>query len=217
MSEREDISEIQSHKIMTMEEEKRERVLNAAMREFSNGYKKASTDNIVNEAGISKGLLFHYFGTKEKLYDFILNYSFKTIKEELLEFLKIDHRDLLERLWEGILVKIKLSYKYPAIFEFVAGVYALSKENPEDKFSKKIADMQDNFSISDFYANIDTSLFKDGIDVKKATQVIQWTMQIYTDSHITANKTLENYQEEYEMYLKDVKEYFDFFKKIFYK
>ena len=45
---------------------KRQRILDAAIREFAeHGYDKASTNSIVKEAGIAKGLLFHYFGSKK--------------------------------------------------------------------------------------------------------------------------------------------------------
>ena len=47
-------------KFLKLDDEKRDRILNAAMKEFRYGYVKASTDIIVKEAGISKGLLFHY-------------------------------------------------------------------------------------------------------------------------------------------------------------
>ncbi len=61
---------------MTVETEKRQRIINAAIDEFMKGYCKANTDIIVNNAGISKGLLFHYFGTKKKLteYDLIIRH-----------------------------------------------------------------------------------------------------------------------------------------------
>ena len=51
-------------------------MINAALKVFAkNGYKHASTDDIVKEAGISKGLLFHYFVSKMGLYSFLLDYS----------------------------------------------------------------------------------------------------------------------------------------------
>jgi AcrR family transcriptional regulator len=52
---------------MQMEPEKRERVINAALMEFRHGFEHTSTDAIVREAGISKGLLYHYFGTNTRL------------------------------------------------------------------------------------------------------------------------------------------------------
>lgn len=50
-------------------EEKQDEIMLAALREFAhNSYDLASTNSIVAEAGISKGLLFKFFGSKEKLF-----------------------------------------------------------------------------------------------------------------------------------------------------
>ncbi|EMV4835388.1 helix-turn-helix transcriptional regulator, partial [Listeria monocytogenes] len=50
-------------------DEKRLKILEAAMGEFTEkGYQAASTNKICEKAGVSKGLIFHYFGSKEKLY-----------------------------------------------------------------------------------------------------------------------------------------------------
>ncbi|MFA9380254.1 MAG: TetR/AcrR family transcriptional regulator [Acetanaerobacterium sp.] len=49
--------------------DKRQELLNACVEEFARyGYEKANTNRICEAAGVSKGLLFHYFGTKKKLY-----------------------------------------------------------------------------------------------------------------------------------------------------
>ena len=45
-----------------MDEEKKQKIINASIEEFSKGYSLASTNEIVRKAGVSKGLLFHYFG-----------------------------------------------------------------------------------------------------------------------------------------------------------
>lgn len=46
-------------KFINLEAEKRERIINAALKEFAQkGYDKASTNEIIKEAGISKGSLF---------------------------------------------------------------------------------------------------------------------------------------------------------------
>lgn len=55
---------IKDHKIMIMDKEKRERIIAAALKEFTKGYATANMDNLAEEAGISKGLIFHYFGSK---------------------------------------------------------------------------------------------------------------------------------------------------------
>ncbi|MDD3656837.1 MAG: TetR/AcrR family transcriptional regulator, partial [Atribacterota bacterium] len=51
----------------SLESEKQERIINAALKEFArNGYGKASTNEIIKQAGISKGSLFNYFNNKKE-------------------------------------------------------------------------------------------------------------------------------------------------------
>jgi AcrR family transcriptional regulator len=55
-------------KFRAISEEKQRTILDAALTEFSErGYHKANTNTICEKAGISKGLLFHYFGSKKAL------------------------------------------------------------------------------------------------------------------------------------------------------
>lgn len=54
---------------MDISGEKREQIIRAAMKNFSkNGYRKTVMDEIVADAGVSKGLVFHYFESKKALY-----------------------------------------------------------------------------------------------------------------------------------------------------
>lgn len=208
--------DIKSHKIMTMDENKRKRIINAAMIEFCKGFKNTSTDIIVREAGISKGLLFHYFGTKEKLYNFLVWYSYDTMMAEYFNLINTNQSDILERIWQMTLLKIDLSYKYPAIFEFLAAAYSHSKDNHDDAFFVLFKTMQTEV-MSNVFRNVDASLFKDGIDTNKVTNIIMWTLTGYADSIVTKNKKVEDYQKEYDLYLSDMKEYFDIFRNSFYK
>ena len=53
--------------------ERRRRVLAAANRAFSlNGFRKTSVDLIAEEAGVSKALVFAFFGHKDALYDAVI-------------------------------------------------------------------------------------------------------------------------------------------------
>lgn len=48
-----------------LSEEKQNSIIDAALKAFGiNGYKKTSVSDIAAEAGISKAMVFHYFGTK---------------------------------------------------------------------------------------------------------------------------------------------------------
>ena len=59
---------------------KRSAILHAGIQEFSrNAYAEASTDRITAAAGISKGLLFHYFGSKRAFYLYCLEQALQRL------------------------------------------------------------------------------------------------------------------------------------------
>lgn len=209
------IERIENHKIMSLDEGKRNRIINSAMKEFNKGYKKATTDAIVKEAGISKGLLFHYFGSKEKLYEFTLVYAADVAVNEYFGVINFEQPDILERLWQALLLKMDLSYKYPMMFDFLTTAY---KENVNGKimdwYKRVIGEVMPRLM-----SNIDYGLFRDDIDPQVAIKVIQWTQMGYANTQFdTINSTdIEDYKKQYDKFLKDVEEYFSLFRKVFYK
>ncbi len=63
--------------------QRRQRVLEAACAVFSaEGYKRARIEDIAERANVSKGLLYTFFSSKQKLYETVL-------KQELLEWLEL--------------------------------------------------------------------------------------------------------------------------------
>ncbi|MDF1525080.1 MAG: TetR/AcrR family transcriptional regulator [bacterium] len=62
----------------------RQRILDAAAKEFGRfGYGAASMNRLVKGAGISKGAIFNYFGTKAGLFDYIYRSSLEEVKVQL--------------------------------------------------------------------------------------------------------------------------------------
>lgn len=63
--------------------EKKQELIDAAIEEFgNNGYDKASLNNILKEAGISKGTFYYHFKNKEGLYFYLLT----SLAEEKMRF-----------------------------------------------------------------------------------------------------------------------------------
>ena len=59
----------------------RERILTAAFREFADkGLDGARVDKIATRAGVNKGMLYHYFGSKERLFSAALERLYVTIR-----------------------------------------------------------------------------------------------------------------------------------------
>lgn len=210
-----------TYKIMSMEPEKRERIINAALSEFCKGYKQASTDAIVRKAGISKGLLFHYFATKKELLTFLFDYATNKLATDLVGRIDFDEPDLLERLWKMTTLKMEMIFQYPAIFDFIVAIF-LGKESEFSELQKQVTN---SFQLSwdQIFNQIDYSLFKTNIDPPTAIEVIRHTFSGYSDTIIerfkAQDETLQMNESEayFNEVLEQTKKYMDFFRKTFYK
>ena len=206
-------------KFMALEEEKRERILNAAMHEFLNGYKNASTDNIVREAGISKGLLFHYFGTKEKLYNFLIDYAASTVQTDFLNLVNVHQKDILDSIWQLSLLKQDLSRRHPTIFEFLTRAFVDDNDCPAKEYMERFFKARTQM-LQDIYSHCDRSLFRDDIPSEKAIEIISMAMDGYSQQKVQQldkESISEMVIENYDMYLAELKEYLDILRKVFYK
>lgn len=209
-------------KFFSLDEEKRSRIINAAMGEFLHGYTVAKTDNIVREAGISKGLLFHYFGTKENLFAFLIDYAVDTVEREFLDRIDTWQRDMLESVWQMSLLKQELSQRFPAIFDFLAAVYLDTRHSPgpaQAAYLARFLQMRAQV-LADVYEHCDKTLFRDGIDPRLVINIIDWTLRGYAET-MTAKfsaATAGAYaRENYDSHLADFRTYLDIFRKSFYK
>lgn len=99
-------------KFFDLKKEKQDRMINAALKIFAlRGYRHASTDDIVREAAISKGLLFHYFESKLGVYDFVYDYSVRYMILELHATVDPNEKDLF-----GVLKHDGNAYLKPASY-----------------------------------------------------------------------------------------------------
>ena len=88
-----------NEKFFDLKKEKQDRMINAALKVFAlHGYRHACTDDIVKEAAISKGLLFHYFGSKLGVYAFVYDYSVRYLLLELSTAVDAKETDLFALL-----------------------------------------------------------------------------------------------------------------------
>lgn len=150
-------------KFFNLKREKQDRFINAALKIFSeNGYQKASTDDMVREAGISKGLLFHYFGSKLGLYEFVYNYSTKLFMMEYGGIVSSDKVDFFEVQKQMELAKRNVMVSYPYMNIFLERAF---REESFDVLSVVAASM-DQYSdeLARIYSMADISQFKEGVD-----------------------------------------------------
>ena len=123
-----------NEKFFDLKKEKQDRMINAGLKIFAlNGYHHASTDDIVREAGISKGLLFHYFGSKSGYYAFLYDYTTRYAILELTSGLRGEITDYFDLQQELVRIEAQLMQQYPFLFLYQESV--LSDQDPEARKS----------------------------------------------------------------------------------
>lgn len=191
--------------------------MNAAMKEFAQkGFKNASTDTIVKEAAISKGALFHYFHNKKELFLFLYDYTMDTIiKEVTIKFNK-NEKDIFARRLQGALLKIDLLKKHPEMYDFVAAAYTEDAVEVKSELNSRNKGL---IAIGQSILNegIDTSKFKEGVDVKKAIDIITWTIEGLTNREMERVKNFSLYEQNFNEVLKELDIYLEMLKKSFYQ
>lgn len=164
-----------NEKFFDLKKEKQDRMINAALKVFAlNGYKHASTDDIVAEAGISKGLLFHYFGSKLGLYSFLYDYSVRFMKLELTRGVT-DKTDYFEIRKQMEFSKMQVLKNYPYMQHF------LDRTKSENVKEALLAIEELRGTMPEVYAeimsHIDKALFAANVDFNKLDSMLEYTIK----------------------------------------
>ena len=126
---------------------------------------------------------------------------------------KWDNNDYYERLYHSMQLKIDLIEKYPYVFDFFD---KYSHNIDPKRFESYRGNMFPNKQEKIHFSNIDESLFKDDIDIRKATKTSEITI-IGVINQAIKKTNLWSEKLDTEKLLKEVKEYIEFLKTQFYK
>lgn len=197
-------------KFFDLKKEKQDRMINAALKVFAlKGYKHASTDDIVREAAISKGLLFHYFDSKLGLYTFIYDYSLRYMSLEMKSTVQKSETDMFELLKQQEQAKVQALRGYPYMQQF------LNRSMSEDVSEALLAIEDKRNTLSELYdavfAQADLSKLPAGVDGAKV-----WKMLDYTIKGLMTQRFLED-SFHANMLQEEIFEYIDMMKKMVYR
>lgn len=187
------------------------------MNEFAQkGYGNASTNQIVKEAEISKGILFHYFKNKRELYLFLYNFSVDTLLDDYYGRLDTTSRDIFERLKQISSYKLEIIGRFPEMFRFLmAAQFEESAEVKHDLLKRNNELLMGAYTK--VYENVDLSLFKDGVDTKKAIEIISWSMEGFALREQGKMKKLKDVEHDLKEIMAGIDPYLDILKKCFYR
>jgi len=192
-------------KFFDLKKEKQDRMINAALKAFAlHGYRHASTDDIVREAAISKGLLFHYFESKLGLYTFVYDYSVRYMTLELKTTVSAGETDIFELMKQAECARMHAMRGYPYMQQF------LNRSMSEDVSEALLAVEEKRNLLLEAYGGIrnqmDFEKLPTGIDGEKLYKMLDLTIKgLMTERFLDASFQPEMLYEEIVDYLNMVK------------
>ena len=199
-----------NEKFFDLKKEKQDRMINAALKAFAvNGYKRASTDEIVKDAGISKGLLFHYFDTKLGLYEFVYDYSVRYIVMEMSAAISQKETDFYALYEQKEMCKIQALKNYPYMQQMINR----SMQEDDAEAVTVIWERRDSYNqkIAEIMSQADMTKFADNTDAGKLRKIMDFTIE---------GLMTERFREQafdVEKLMDEVKDYLAMLKKLTYK
>jgi AcrR family transcriptional regulator len=157
-------------------DEKKRKVIKACLEEFANnGFEKASTNVIVKNAGISKGVLFHYFENKKNLFLYILDYCSSLYLEETKKICSNLPDDIIVRLTQIIEERLNYFEKEPYIAKIMMSLFLYDISDDIQQLTKdKMMVFQEQLKLI-VVEGIDLSKFRKDMDINKTLDVMFFT------------------------------------------
>ncbi len=192
-------------KFFDLKKDKQDRMINAALKVFAmQGYKHASTDDIVKEAGVSKGLLFHYFESKLGVYEFVYEYSVRYMVLELSTTVSKDESNLFEVMKQVEFARMNVAKGYPYMQQF------LNRSMTEDVGEALLATESKRRILEAEYERLDAQIryigFPAGVDGRKLHKMLDFTIK-----GLMTERFMENAFHP-EMMYQEIAEYLDMMK-----
>jgi len=192
-----------NEKFFDLKKEKQDRMINAALKLFAeNGFRRASTDEMVKEACISKGLLFHYFTSKVGLYEFICDYSVKYLIMEISSTVNKEEKNYFRIRQQIEKAKTTAMKNFPYIQLFLI---RMEKEDMQEALEAMRQAAQAMRSTYDeiYQRAVFTGL--EGISTERLAKIVDYTLNGLLEEMLRGPSFKpETYLSEASLYLKEL-------------
>lgn len=196
-----------------LDEDRKKKILDVCIHEFAErGYEKASTNSIIKVAGISKGILFHYFGNKRSLFLYIVDYCTRKILEEYIKYPLTETGDIFIRLIELGVIKLKIMHANPDISKIMLEAFLNSPQDIGCEIEKKYSLLSSEF-MPELFREIDYSKFREGVNITKAIQMLTLFLEALGEKYVKAYKGKEqDLLQDMDKIMDEYKEYMEILK-----
>lgn len=161
---------IEKLKNIDIEQEKVLRIAKSGFKVFAcNDFEKASTNLIVEDAGVSRGILYHYFAGKQELFEFLLYFSAKKLLDNMTRAVDWNHSDYFLRLRQSVASKLRTTMEFPYLYEFGT---KYKKSYPKSIYE----DLAPGVLHCFYHENLDFSKVRKEVDLEMMKQTVQYTL-----------------------------------------
>jgi AcrR family transcriptional regulator len=197
--------------------EKQQRVIEAALEEFADSdYASASTNAIVRRAGISKGLLFHYFGDKEGLYQYLLDHIAREHYATLETSIDPGRDDFFDIMRKGAEAKLEVMTRdlLATRLYMRAMTDRALPSRVRKSLDRTVAEAYDVFEA--MAALIDEGRLRKGLDKGMVVNTIRWASEGLVNQ-LLATVEPQVQSAEFSQMMEYTLGYFDFLRCLFYE
>lgn len=174
-------------KFFSLPKEKQKRIIEAGLHCFGKmGYKKASAQDIAQEAGISKSLVFHYFGSKKGMYQYLIKISSEEITQAFTAGFDTRVTDFFDRILMLTSCKLRCLQKHPSLLSFFTSLY--TETDPE------VAEEVQAVMAQGKQIRMNAALTNSGLEKFKDPSYADLTQKLlmgYGESYVNSARTLE--------------------------
>ncbi|MGL5328035.1 MAG: TetR/AcrR family transcriptional regulator [Peptostreptococcaceae bacterium] len=168
----------------------KEKIIKVAIEEFAvNGYKSASTNSICKSAKVSKGLLYHYYSTKENLYLSSLRHVIDEFKKNIYVNIDDDNKKGIDYISEYFDAKFDFFKENPMYSKLISTII-LDQSIQEGTVLFREFEEYNNELMHEIIKNIETN---PKFDKEKAYELILIIGNKLEEKHI---KNIENKDKE---------------------
>ena len=161
-------------RFLALPQEKQRKLINAGYQVFGlNEYKKASTEEIAREAGISKGYLFYYFRNKKDLYLYLYERAVELSRRQVLDEGFAGITDFFDMMAYAARRKLEMVAESPYLLPFIVRAFYSQREEPSEDLGRRMAAVMKQ-SYQDAFRHLDLTPFKPGIDPLYVMRMLQW-------------------------------------------
>ncbi|HKL12329.1 MAG TPA: TetR/AcrR family transcriptional regulator [Halanaerobiales bacterium] len=196
-----------------LDPKKQEKIVDISIKEFAKyGYKNTTVSSIAKKAKISKGSMYQYFKSKEELYIYIFDISYRDKKRHIKNAININELEDFFSLLETLFMEAYLfSLKHPNLQK----IYFDLLKNTNRKLKNKVlnrykTDLEnDNFNYLHYLKQeIDKKKIKSGVDKKLAAFIVSsflenFSLLLIEKDILTKNMEIQKYIKNFIKILKN--------------